>query len=168
MCGAITMAPSCLLTRFVNPATPCREQVTAMARELLPCVGTGCWCCVSGTSITMTTVKDQQRRTSTNADATTDWATPADQPGRPSSQLPPGRGVAARTGEQSRVRVGRCSVTSTLGISVVDAAGLLPPWVGGVGGIRHRPAWRVDVPEGADAGHGVVVPPLRCELPPGL
>lgn len=44
MCGAITMALSCLLTiRFVNPATPCREQVLAMARELLPCAGTGCW-----------------------------------------------------------------------------------------------------------------------------
>lgn len=42
-CGSSTMVPSCLLTiKFVNPAAPCCVQVTAMARELLPCAATDC------------------------------------------------------------------------------------------------------------------------------
>jgi hypothetical protein len=41
-CGSSTMVPSRLLTiRLVNPTAPCCVQVTAMARESLPCAATG-------------------------------------------------------------------------------------------------------------------------------
>lgn len=56
------MAPSRVRTiRFVNLAEPCREQVTAIAREMLPRAGTDCWCGISGTS--SITIDDRERST---------------------------------------------------------------------------------------------------------